>query len=120
MRRHHEGLRRVVNRWVNRIDRAAREALEQAEGSYRVGLATNLERLTAQSALLSAELQLASERFDQALLLMDLTRFTGRLGANSRSSFRGSGSFPSETTSGIQVGTSGFNTTGTSVTTGTR
>src|SRR5204863_5368674 len=56
---------------------AAREALEQAEGSYRVGLATNLERLTAQSDLLSAELQLASERFDQALLMMDLTRFTG-------------------------------------------
>ena len=47
---------------------AAREALEQAEGSYRVGLATNLERLTAQSDLLSAELQLTSERFDQALL----------------------------------------------------
>ena len=99
---------------------AAGAALEQAEASYRVGLATNLERLAAQSALLSAELQLASERFDQALLLMDLTRFTGRLGANNRSSFRGSGSSPSDTTSGIQVGTSGFNSTGTSVTTGTR
>jgi outer membrane protein TolC len=60
---------------------AAREALEQAEGSYRVGLATNLERLAAQSALLSAELQLTSERFDQALLVLDLTRFTGRLGS---------------------------------------
>src|SRR5687768_4175083 len=45
---------------------AARDALEQAEGSYKVGLATNLERLTAQSALLSAELQFSSERFDQA------------------------------------------------------
>jgi outer membrane protein TolC len=60
---------------------AAREALEQAEGSYRVGLATNLERLTAQSDLLSAELQLTSEQFDQALLVLDLTRFTGRLGS---------------------------------------
>lgn len=68
---------------------AAREALEQSEGSYRVGLATNLERLTAQSDLLSAELQLASEQFDQALLLMDLTRFTGRLGDGERT---GSGS----------------------------
>ena len=71
---------------------AAREALEQAEGSYRVGLATNLERLTAQSALLDAELQLASEQFDQALLLLDLTRFTGRLGNGGGSlRFRGSG-----------------------------
>jgi outer membrane protein TolC len=58
---------------------AARDALNQAEASYRVGLATNLERLTAQNQLLDAELQLASEQFVQALLLLDLTRFTGRL-----------------------------------------
>ena len=57
---------------------AARDALDQAEASYRVGLATNLERLTAQSVLLDAQLQLASEQFVQALLLLDLTRFTGR------------------------------------------
>lgn len=70
---------------------AAREAQEQSEGSYRVGLATNLERLTAQDVLLDAELQRASERFDHALFLLDLTRFTGRLGGNS---FRGgSGNF---------------------------
>jgi outer membrane protein TolC len=59
---------------------AARDALNQAEASYRVGLATNLERLTAQSQLLNAELQLASEQYDQSLLLLDLTRFTGRIG----------------------------------------
>jgi len=69
---------------------AARDALNQAEASYRVGLATNLERLTAQSQLLNAELQLASEGFDQALLLLDLTRFTGRLGGRGVGNFRGS------------------------------
>jgi outer membrane protein TolC len=58
---------------------AARDALNQAEASYGVGLATNLERLTAQSQFLNAELQLASEQFEQALLLLDLTRFVGRL-----------------------------------------
>ena len=98
---------------------AAREALEQAEGSYRVGLATNLERLTAQSDLLSAELQLASEQFDHALLLLDLTRFTGRLG-NGANSFRfgsgGTGGFNNGfgtgagSGSGIRTGTSGFRT----------
>ena len=59
---------------------AARDALNQAEASYRVGLATNLERLAAQNQVLNADLQLASEQFDQALLFLDLTRFTGRLG----------------------------------------
>lgn len=59
---------------------AARDAFNQAEASYRVGLATNLERLAAQSQHLNAELQLASEQFDQSLLVLDLTRFTGRLG----------------------------------------
>jgi outer membrane protein TolC len=91
---------------------AAREALEQAEGSYRVGLATNLERLTAQSDLLSAELQLTSERFDQALLLLDLTRFTGRLG-NTGTSLRVSGTFAGATNTagtGSTLGGAGFRT----------
>ena len=87
---------------------AARDALEQAEGSYKVGLATNLERLTAQSALLSAELQLSSERFDQALLVLDLTRFTGRLGGDPRG-----GSF-NNFTSGSRSGTGGNNFNNTS------
>ena len=90
---------------------AAREALEQAEGSYRVGLATNLERLTAQSVLLSAELQLASERYDQTLLLLDLTRFTGRLG-NAATSFRvnGTDSRNFDTSVPTGTGTTGFRT----------
>ena len=69
---------------------AARDALNQAEASYRVGLATNLERLIAQSQLLNAELQLATEQYDQSLLLLDLTRFTGRLGQRSGSATAGS------------------------------
>jgi outer membrane protein, multidrug efflux system len=103
---------------------AAQAALEQAEGSYRVGLATNLERLTAQSALLSAELQLASERFDQALLLMDLTRFTGRLsGGPSRGrsgTGPGNGSFGSETDFSAGSNNSSGRTTTGIITTGTR
>ena len=94
---------------------AAREALEQAEGSYLVGLATNLERLTAQSDLLNAELQLASEQFDHALLLLDLTRFTGRLRSGSGSSFRfnnAAGSFRNNgnfSTTNSTFGTGSFN-----------
>ena len=88
---------------------AARDALEQAEGSYRVGLATNLERLAAQSDLLNAELQLASERYNQALLLLDLTRFTGRLGARAASLRTGTAvigitNFNTSTTSGTTTG----------------
>ena len=94
---------------------AAREALEQAEGSYVVGLATNLERLTAQRVLLDAELQLASEGFDHALLRLDLTRFTGRLGSGTGGSFRfnnrtNAGNFNNNTFSGNTgsgTGTSG-------------
>jgi outer membrane protein TolC len=112
--------RERLNGLSTQVD-AARAALEQAEGSYRVGLATNLERLTAQSDLLSAELQLASERFDQALLLMDLTRFTGRLAAGGgRTSSRTTGTFASGKTDVGQRGTSAFGgTQTTSVTTGT-
>ena len=68
---------------------AARDAFNQADASYRVGLATNLERLAAQSQHLNAELQLASEQYDQTLLLLDLTRFVGRLGQRGGAGFRG-------------------------------
>ena len=98
---------------------AAREALEQSEGSYRVGLATNLERLTAQGDLLSAELQLASEQFDQALLLMDLTRFTGRLGGGTLRTGSGAGTGTSidggnvtSSPNGTGTTTTGFGRTG--------
>jgi outer membrane protein TolC len=58
---------------------AAQAALQQAEASYRVGLATNLERLTAQNTLLSAQLQQASAAYDQKVFYLDLLRATGRL-----------------------------------------
>ncbi len=59
--------------------RAAEQASRQAEASYRVGLATNLERVAAQDALLSAQLQLASEEFDRKVLYLILLRSSGLL-----------------------------------------
>ena len=58
---------------------AAQAAFNQADQSYNVGLATNLERVTAQEQLLSAELQLASARFDRTLSYLSLARATGTL-----------------------------------------
>jgi outer membrane protein len=59
--------------------RAAQQALNQADQSYNVGLATNLERVAAQDQLLSAQLQLTSARFDRTLSYLELARSTGRL-----------------------------------------
>jgi len=59
--------------------RAASDALTQAEQLYKLGTGTNLDRLTAQNALLSAELQLASERFDHEVFRIALYRAIGRL-----------------------------------------
>ncbi|HEV7298074.1 MAG TPA: TolC family protein [Tepidisphaeraceae bacterium] len=58
---------------------AAREALRQADESYRAGLATNLERLTAQDQVLSAELQLASAEYERKFLYLSLLRQSGQL-----------------------------------------
>lgn len=58
---------------------AASEAFRQADQSYKAGLATNLERLTAQDQLLSTQLQLASEEFDTKVFYLDLVRATGAL-----------------------------------------
>jgi len=58
---------------------AAQEAFRQAEQSYNVGLATNLERLTAQDSLLSTQLQLVSAEFDRKVFYLDLRRTIGRL-----------------------------------------
>jgi outer membrane protein TolC len=97
---------------------AARDALNQAEASYRVGLATNLERLAAQSQELDAELQMASEQYDQSLLLLDLTRFTGRVGqrgsggsGNSAQTLRVVRSTGGISTGGVVTGGSSFNGT---------
>lgn len=58
---------------------AAGEALRQAEQSYKAGLATNLERLTAQDSLLSAQLQLTSEMFNRKVYHLNLLRAAGLL-----------------------------------------
>jgi outer membrane protein len=59
--------------------RAAQQAFNQADQSYNVGLATNLERVTAQDQLLSAQLQLTSAEFDRTLAYLALARATGEL-----------------------------------------
>src|SRR5690606_32403148 len=58
---------------------AAEQALRQAEESYGAGLATNLERITAQDQVLSAQLQLASEEFNRKLFYLNLLRAAGGL-----------------------------------------
>ena len=58
---------------------AARQAVQQAEGSYNAGLATNLERLTAQDQLLSASLQWTSELYNRRVNYADVLRSTGGL-----------------------------------------
>lgn len=58
---------------------AAVEAARQAEAVYRAGRGTNLERVAAQDVQLQAELALATERFDQKLLRLNLLRVTGTL-----------------------------------------
>ena len=58
---------------------AAQLAFTQADQSYNVGLATNLERVTAQDQLLSAQLQLTSARFDRTLAYLSLARSAGIL-----------------------------------------
>jgi len=61
---------------------AAREALRQAEAFYAEGLATNLERVTAQDVALQAELALATERIDLQFLRLRVLRACGTLGEN--------------------------------------
>lgn len=58
---------------------AAEQAERLATEAARVGLGTNLDRIVAQDALLSAQLQLASEEFDRELLYLNLLRTTGLL-----------------------------------------
>lgn len=58
---------------------AAQASLRQAEESYRVGIATNLDRVQAQEDLLEAQLLLTSERFDRQILRLELLRATGQL-----------------------------------------
>jgi len=57
----------------------ADQALRQAEESYNVGLATNLDRITAQGDLLGAQLALVSEQYNQKITYVELQRAVGVL-----------------------------------------
>lgn len=59
--------------------RAGQDAFSQADQSYNVGLATNLERLVAQDRLLNTELQLVTEEIVQRRSHVALIRATGEL-----------------------------------------
>lgn len=59
--------------------RAANEAFGLAEQSYQAGIATNLDRLIAQSTLLTAQLGFSQEFFNRKVRYLDLLRVTGRL-----------------------------------------
>lgn len=58
---------------------ASQEALRQAVERYHVGLAINLDVLNAETQLLSAQLNLAQERFNLKVFYLDLLRDMGRL-----------------------------------------
>lgn len=58
---------------------AASLALELAEAAYAAGLGTNLERIVAQDALLSAELETVSAEFDAKIAYLELLRACGTI-----------------------------------------
>jgi outer membrane protein TolC len=58
---------------------AAGRALDQAEGLWKAGLSTNLERLVAQNELLNADLELADSLLERRVLQLDLLRVTGAI-----------------------------------------
>lgn len=62
--------------------RVAKQALALAEASYQAGLGTNLERITAQDQLLSAELEAASEEFTAKFASLALLRACGVLSSD--------------------------------------
>jgi outer membrane protein TolC len=59
--------------------KSAQEGVRQADAAFNAGLGTNLERLVAQDALLSAELALATEQFNRNVDYLRLLRMTGIL-----------------------------------------
>jgi outer membrane protein len=61
---------------------AAEQAFRQADQSYNIGFATNLERLVAQDQMLNAQLQLAGERYDNKIFYLGLLRATGTMRLN--------------------------------------
>lgn len=78
-----ENLRAVEARRTELLvrEQAARSAYDLAVAQEGVGLASNLERLTAQDDLLSVELELAESRVEQRLRALELARAVGDLKA---------------------------------------
>jgi outer membrane protein len=60
---------------------AAQKAFDLAERAYRLGSESNLDRLTQQDNLLTAQLALVSERFNLKTDYLNLLRASGSLGA---------------------------------------
>jgi outer membrane protein len=73
----HESQARVTELRVQLA--TARDGSDQAEGLYDAGLATNLERLAAQTDQLRTELALENAEFDRKISHLDLLRATGVL-----------------------------------------
>lgn len=61
---------------------AAEEALRQSRTAFANSLATNLDVLTAQDQLQTAELQRSNAAFDRTVFYLDLLRQTGELTGN--------------------------------------
>lgn len=59
---------------------AAQRAVDLADAQYRLGSATNLDRLVAQNSLLNAQLQLTSEEYNVKVFYLDLLREMGQFG----------------------------------------
>jgi outer membrane protein TolC len=59
---------------------AAQKAADLAERSYRLGSESNLDRLTQQDNLLTAQLTLVSEQFSEKSSYLNLLRVAGKLG----------------------------------------
>jgi len=60
---------------------AAQNAADLAERSYQLGSDSNLDRLTQQDNLLTAQLSLVSEPFNEKSNYLNLLRASGLLGS---------------------------------------
>ena len=58
---------------------AAQKAVDLAERAYQLGGDTNLDRLTQQDSLLTAQLNLVSEQFSEKSSYLSLLRASGAL-----------------------------------------
>lgn len=76
-----EASRAAAAEFVTQV-RVARDTLALAEASYQAGLGTNLERVTAQDQLLTAELDATSEEFISRTSHLALLRAMGLLSAD--------------------------------------